>query len=379
MEENDDFYDSQTPSSRIKAQIVAKYFPQYALILLKSPQSEIRFADLFSGPGIYRDGNYSTPLLVAQKVADHATLVNVVQFWFNDKTYVNELEENMAKHFEPSPFKFSPKYTDLVVGKDPKIRNYLIQDIPKEKNPYPTLLFFDPWGYKGIDTRDLSKFMQGWGNEIFLFINIKRINAAIDNKKFDDLMQDLFPKSIDRLRKDKRYEATVYDRLNLIMSNLAEEFRSIIGNVFATPFRFQESDSKATSHYLLHLTKHPKGFELVKGVYHGFDNIGAPLDKEGNYTFDEKRMGRSTESMLNFGDPNVAALSEMLPKKFKGQKINVMNLFNEHQATTNFAGVIYLHALRRLAEKGIIKSTFTDGANHTQSVLLIESCFIEFP
>lgn len=379
MEENDDFYDSQTPSSRIKAQIVAKYFPQYARILLRYPQEEIRFADLFSGPGLYRDGNPSTPLLVARKVADDSLLVNVVHFWFNDKTYIHELEANMLERFSPNPFKFVPKYTSLVVGEDPKVRNFIVKDIPKEKNPHPTLLFFDPWGYKGIDTADLGKFMHGWGNEIFLFVNIKRINAAVENKIFDDLMKSLFPKFINKLRKDRRYGATVYERLNLIMANLEAEFKHAIGdNIFATPFKFQESDSKATSHYLLHITKHPKGFELIKSVYHQFDNIGAALDRDGSYTFDEKRMGTSPNSMLAFDDPNIAALSEMLLKQYKGQRLTALSLFNEHHPKTKFAGIVYRDALRKLEEKGEIVATYTeDGVDH-RALLLIESCWLEF-
>ncbi len=61
------FFESQTPSSRTKAQIVAKYFPQYCKIILKKPQKEIRYLDLFAGPGKYEDGHLSTPLLIADQ------------------------------------------------------------------------------------------------------------------------------------------------------------------------------------------------------------------------------------------------------------------------------------------------------------------------
>lgn len=51
------FFNEQTESSRIKANIVANYFRKYCKIILKHPQKQIRYLDLFAGPGIYNDGS----------------------------------------------------------------------------------------------------------------------------------------------------------------------------------------------------------------------------------------------------------------------------------------------------------------------------------
>ena len=39
----------------------------------------------------------------------------------------------------------------------------------KGKNECPSVLFIDPFGYKGIDTTILSTFLNYWGNELFIF------------------------------------------------------------------------------------------------------------------------------------------------------------------------------------------------------------------
>ena len=190
--------------------------------------------------------------------------------------------------FYDNDFQFQPQFGDKTVGEYEQITGYLTKKV-KTPNPYPTLLFFDPWGYKGIDTLALGKFMQNWGNEIFLFVNIKRIHAAIENDKFDALMQSLFPTSFKELQKQRRYKATVYERLSLIMDNLANEFeKAVNGKLYHSAFKFQEEDSRTTSHFIIHFTKHSKGYELVKQIYYDFDNIGAVLDKDGSYTFDAK-------------------------------------------------------------------------------------------
>jgi three-Cys-motif partner protein len=333
----EEFFKKQTPSSRIKANIVAEYFPQYCRIILKKPQPEIRYLDLFAGPGIYEDESLSTPLLIVDSCAKDPMLSQKVRLLFNDNKYSKELKENFYQNYSDNDFQFQPQFGDKTVGEYEQITNYLTKKV-KTPNPYPTLLFFDPWGYKGIDTLALGKFMQNWGNEIFLFVNIKRIHVAIENDKFDALMQSLFPTSFKELQKQRRYKATVYERLSLIMDNLANEFeKAVNGKLYHSAFKFQEEDSRTTSHFIIHFTKHSKGYELVKQIYYDFDNIGAVLDKDGSYTFDAKEMDDSN-STFDFGDQNIESLSETLRSKYNGQSITAKKLFDEHHPTTKYCG-----------------------------------------
>ena len=170
---NEEFFKTQTASSFIKANIVAEYFPQYCRIISKSPQEQIVYMDLFSGPGLYEDGKHSTPLLIAKTCANDSILKSKVLLAFNDKHYSEQLKQNFTNLFPDGTFYFTPRFGNLTVGEDDAIYKYLTKPTSK-RNAKPTLLFFDPWGYKGIDTLALAKFLKNWGNEIFLFINIKR-------------------------------------------------------------------------------------------------------------------------------------------------------------------------------------------------------------
>ncbi len=372
---NENFFKRQTASSLIKAKIVAEYFPQYCRIILKKPQEQIVYMDLFSGPGLYEDGKHSTPLLIAKSCATDDILKSKVQLAFNDNHYSNELQKNFSNFFSDDAFTFPPRFGNLTVGEDKGIFNYLTKP-PVKPNPKPTLLFFDPWGYKGIDTSALAKFLENWGNEIFLFVNIKRIHAAVENNKFDELMLSLFPTTIDKIRRDRKYKSTVYERLNLIMENLASEFcNSINGTVYHCSFKFQEEDSLATSHFIIHFTKHHKGYELVKQIYYDFDNIGANLEKDGVYTFDAKNMGNSG---IMFGDTNIIALSKDLEEKYRGQTITAQKLFEEHQKTTKYCGSHYAKTLRHMFERGQILAKFTDDKAHKVSVLINGNCILTF-
>ena len=375
---NDDFFKKQSDSSRIKASIVAEYFPQYCKILLKRPQLEIRYLDLFAGPGKYEDDNPSTPLLIANSCSNDPVLSQKVRLLFNDNQYSSQLEQLFLEQFPKGTFFFEPRFGDKTVGEDDGILNYLKQNFATCKNPHPTLLFFDPWGYKGIDTLVLAKFLEGWGNEIFLFVNIKRIHAAIENDKFDDLMRSLFPTTIESIRYDRKYKASVPERLTLIMDNLANEFnKAVKGTLYHCAFKFQEEDCHTTSHYIVHFTKHPKGYELVKQVYFNFDNIGASLDKDGNYTFDAKKMGLK-DCELDFGDDNILALSNILLSAYKGCTLTTKKLFEEHHPKTKFCGTHYAETLRWMVDQKLIESTYIDNSKHKVSVLITDSCIIKF-
>ena len=375
---DNDFFKSQTHSSRIKANIVANYFPKYSKILLKHPQNEIRYLDLFAGPGIYEDGSLSTPILIGKACAADPILSQKVHLMFNDNEHIDTLKENFTNHFEDGAFAFKPKFGNKTVGEDEQISSYLMRKTTEPKNPFPTLLFFDPFGYKGINTKILSEFLGNWGNEIFLFFNIKRIHAAIENEKFDELMDELFPTTIDKIRKDRKYVASTQERLALIIENLATEFKNIVPNIFHIAFKFQEEDSVATSHYIIHFTKHHRGYDLVKQIYNDFDNIGATLGEDGDYTFDAKKLDIAPNSQFDFGDQNIYILGKELKEKYKEKKILAIDLYNEHQLLTKYCRTHYSDTLRQLVQDDEVISTFTDGKEHTVSVLINEHCLLEF-
>jgi len=64
------FFEEQKEQSLVKSAIVAKYFDIWANIIINTqkryPQysQKIAYIDLFAGPGRYKDGTQSTPLMI---------------------------------------------------------------------------------------------------------------------------------------------------------------------------------------------------------------------------------------------------------------------------------------------------------------------------
>jgi hypothetical protein len=63
------FFDERTDQSEVKARIVQKYFFAWARVIIptaKTIDNRIAYTDLYAGPGRYKDGSASTPLLVLE-------------------------------------------------------------------------------------------------------------------------------------------------------------------------------------------------------------------------------------------------------------------------------------------------------------------------
>ena len=344
---------------------------------------------MFAGPGRYEDGHPSTPLLVAEKCFTNEFLRDKVWMVFNDMVYGNILKENFEESFPVGSFTNKPFFANRTFGECPQIDSFLTKNtMDGFFNECPALLFIDPFGYKHINTSVLVQFLAYWGNEVFIFVNTKRLNAAFNNDKFQEDLKVIFPKNYETIRKEKDLlDGPPERRHKFIIDHLGKEFREVSsGRIYYTAFEFREEDQRTPSHYLLHITKGAKGFELIKQVYSQFANVERNLDREHadgyeTYTFDPKAdMNNPIFKMCNQDKlrENVEALKQKLLVRYTGCRIQTERLFKEHHVTCNYARKYYVMALRKLKEEDMIDVEFTDNKKHYVSVLLSETCFITF-
>lgn len=378
------FFEKQTLSSRVKAKIVAEYFPQYALIIShRHTPCKIGYYDLFAGPGRYDDGNPSTPILLARNCVRNEYLRQKVWMIFNDKEYCEPLKNNFIAEFPEGTFVQKVHFRDVEVGECQGINEFLKKNtMVNGRNECPAVLFIDPFGYKNVDTTIIAQFLQYWGNEAFIFINTKRINPAFENDKFDPILRELFPTSYEETKMNLRLQRTVAERLQYIIDSLGREYQRLLagngrGSVFYTAFKFQEEDSVTTSHYILHITKSRRGFDLIKQIYTDFANVGTIFDGINTYTFDPKLANNTAMDLFDTKSENIDLLKEQLYRCFQGKTLTALSIFESHQIATLYSRSHYTEALRRLVMEGRAKSFFTDNRKHKVSVLLNEFCIIQ--
>jgi hypothetical protein len=146
------FFDEAKEQSEVKSAIVRKYFKAWATAIKgtvnRYGDKKIAYLHLFAGPGRYKDGTISTPLLVLQEAIADKDLRRMLVTLFNDKDEANcrSLEKAINDLPGVETLKHKPEVDNDEVGTE-------MVKLFEEMNLVPTLFFVDPWGYKGLSLK----------------------------------------------------------------------------------------------------------------------------------------------------------------------------------------------------------------------------------
>jgi three-Cys-motif partner protein len=257
------FFDERTDQSEIKARIVQKYFSAWANVLMptvKNYGNKIAYIDLYAGPGRYKDGAASTPLLVLQAAIDDPKLSQMLVALFNDssKDHMDTLSEEIKKFPGIEKLKYAPQVRCGPIDEDAEI--YF-----NKTRLIPSFSFVDPFGYKGLSLKIVNGVIKDWGCDCVFFFNYSRINAGIANPlvghHIDALFGDERAARLRALLPQKR----PHEREALILEDLAQAIKAM-GGKYVLPFRFKNASGKRTSHCLIFVSKHFKGYEIMKDI-----------------------------------------------------------------------------------------------------------------
>ena len=259
----DDFFARQSIPSLIKARIVTKYFKAWATILGKRARNRgenIRYVDLFAGPGRYEDDNLSTPMLILQHVIETPDLRDIFLGQFNDAH--QETSDTLKANIQAMPdlaiLKYQPKIAHGKVDK-------LVADWYLAKDYVATLTFIDPFGYAGLSAQLIDATLKDEGSECIFFFNFNRVNAAINNDSVKDHVNGLFNiadaadlrREFQNLKPLQREIAVVKKLTEVLKGGRAKH---------VLWFGFLNDDANRTSHYFVFATKNDIGAQIMKDI-----------------------------------------------------------------------------------------------------------------
>src|SRR6266403_465781 len=254
----EEFFNESREQSQIKSRIVAKYFWAWAKVIIptaKTHGNRIAYLDLFAGPGRYEDSTVSTPLLVLEKAIADLDMRNMLVTIFNDRD--SEYAGSLKVAIDALPGIAQLKY-------QPQIRNDQIgAEIVKmfgQMRLVPTFLFLDPWGYKGLSLRLVNSVLKDWGCDCIFFFNYNRISMGLGNEIVAEHMHALFGEERANVLRKKLEGLAPADRENAIVEELALALREM-GGKYVLPFGFTNERGSRTSHHLIFVSKHFKGYE----------------------------------------------------------------------------------------------------------------------
>ena len=119
----------------------------------------------------------------------------------------------------------------------------------------PTLLFADPWGYKGLSLDLIKCVLRNWGTDCIFFFNFNRVNMHLGQPIMDRNMNDLFGEQrADELRRQLDLLDNPPEREKAVVHAIADELKSF-GVVYAPYFTFTNDDGNKTSHHIILASK----------------------------------------------------------------------------------------------------------------------------
>ena len=184
------FFEESAEQSMVKATIVAKYFGAWAKVIMPwaaKRSGKIAYIDLFAGPGRYKDGTKSTPLLILEQAVADPEMRRMLVAVFNDVDTDNA--KSLEKAIVAIPGIDTLSHRPVVHNED--VGTGLVRMF-ESMNLVPTLFFVDPWGYRGLSLQLVNAVLKDWGCDCIFFFNYNRINMGLANSAVAEHMEALF-------------------------------------------------------------------------------------------------------------------------------------------------------------------------------------------
>jgi three-Cys-motif partner protein len=177
------FFTLERFPNAMKHRIVGGYAKTALSILMQWSKKNAMYVDLFAGAGRYEDGQPGSPLIVAEEAAKRLAAgkppyLHCVNVERDPETYA-KLVSNTA-HIPPA----------VITNECGDWKAHIAGILARaQAGAMPTLLFLDPFGFKGIELADLVQILQGIGSdarEMILTLNLDGMQRMISAGKADD-------------------------------------------------------------------------------------------------------------------------------------------------------------------------------------------------
>lgn len=356
---SEQFFEVQREQSSVKSRIVSHYFSQWAQIIIGSlsrteakygyPMGKICYMDLFAGPGEYQSGSKSTPLLVLEESSKHENTQARIQIIFNDG------DRNHAQSLSRliNEFEGVEQFANRPVVRNVEVDDELVTKLA-DYNHVPTLLFLDPFGYKGLSLDLINAVLKDWGCDCIFFFNYLRINMGVDNPILDTPVAAVFGESDSVRLREKLGPLAPWEREVMIVEELSQKLKNAgteNNPRFVLPFRFRNETGSRTSHYLIFVSKHFRGYDLMKGI---MAKESSELGK-GVPSF-EFNPATNRQQLLFSLNTSFQDLERMLLDDFAGCTAKFDEIYENHSVDKPFMREHYREVLWDLYDKEIISA-----------------------
>lgn len=324
------------PHTKAKHKIIEEYLKGWFPIL-SSWNNRIVYLDGFSGPGLYDDGSYGSPVIALEVAKTHRLkLAKEVIFYFIEKekdrlNYLKELLDSKYLFFKEDSYKELPANfkVHIVLGEFNEVMTSILKAIEKKgTNLASTFAFIDPFGYSDINVNILGNILSFEGCELLITYMVGFLDRFVYDQAHKDSIKQAFLLSDEELNgvvqtKDSEEREKLWLRLLICKLEGCMKTEGLEGQrILSLSFRVRDKMNR-TMYYLVYFTKNTRGLELMK---ESMWKVG----KEGNYVFSDYNFVPSQTSILDYCDEKmwIKEASEELHYNFMGKVASVEEIKN---------------------------------------------------
>lgn len=344
-----EFFHAPDGRSVVKAEIVSKYFGAWANVIKGSVRAhggKMGYIDLFAGPGRYNDGTESTPLMVARRTVEDPDLLEMLVLAFNDADpkNVDRLQEELSQIEGIAGLRHKP----LILNEE--VDTNLAEELGEMKL-IPSLVFVDPWGYRGVTQDLIASLIKDWGCDCILFFNYTRINMAINNPMVAGHVDALFGEERAEDLRSRVGGMDPTEREAAVVEEMAEAIGDM-GGKYVLPFCFKSAGGSRTSHHLMFVSKHVRGYEIMKEIMARYSSEATQEVPGFVYT---PVTSREYPLLFDLSRP-LDDLADMLLEEFEGKRMRMEEVYHRHHVGKPYVKRNYKAALVSLERAGRIEA-----------------------
>jgi len=334
-----EFFNKLREGSRIKQKIVTEYFVAYNRVMAPGPREKVGYADLFAGPGLYRNSEgveqKSIPVLVCEAVIGVELFRDKVHLWFNDGDSKSYRQLKTAIDSVPGigRLRYPPTVSNKII--DARWVDKLA------KLTIPTLVFLDPCGYKGLSLKLVASILRGFGNDCIFFFNYSRVNMKLDLAIMNRSIDEFFEPERAKALRAKIHNRSAVEREEIILTAV----EASITEAGAIPLHFGfKSDQGRRSHYLIYASKHRRAAGMMKSILRS----ASPEVKEGVGSGEHDPRARGFPGSLFAG---LYEVEDRLLSIYAGRAIH-FGVLLEEEAQIRYEESNYRDAVLKLESEG---------------------------
>ena len=171
---------------------------------------------------------------------------------------------------------------------------------------------------------------------------------GLSNTAVQDHMNALFGQSRANMVREKLQPLSPTERELTVVEAICEALKEM-GGEYVLPFRFKHEIGNRTSHHLIFVSKHVKGYEIMKEIM-----AKESTDQDQGVASFEYNPATIQQPLLFELTRPLDELEFMLLDKFSKRTLTMKEIYDQHHVGTPYISKNYKAALNKLEAKGKI-------------------------